>query len=75
MADGSTAEIATVGSEGVIDASVFFGDHISTGDVIAQFPDPTAQVMSVDAFTREMGRHGAFARLIKWASSTIDKGP
>ena len=70
MQDGQMAEIATVGSEGMIGASVFFGDEISTGDVIVQVPDGESQAMPVTAFIDEMHRHGAFYnRVIRYSQA------
>lgn len=64
MDDGRTTEIATVGAEGVIGASVFFSQHESSCDVVVQLPTQTAQVMAVDAFLSEMARRGAFYNLV-----------
>ena len=60
MRDGGVAEIATVGNEGVIGSSVFFGDGVSTAQAIVKVLDTHAQVMSSDAFISEMRRRGAF---------------
>ena len=64
MDDGRTTEIATVGAEGVIGASVFFSQHESSCDVVVQLPNETAQVMAADAFKSEMARRGAFYNLV-----------
>jgi CRP-like cAMP-binding protein len=64
MDDGRTTEIATVGAEGVIGASVFFNQHESSCDVVVQLASDTAHVMPADAFRAEMARRGAFYNLV-----------
>lgn len=64
LQDGSVAEIATVGNEGMIGASVFFGDEISTGEALVQVPDGETHTMPVGAFAHEMGQHGAFYNVV-----------
>ena len=60
MRDGQIAEIATIGNEGVIGASVFFGDDQSFSETIVQVADGDGFRMPVEAFMSEMGRRGAF---------------
>ena len=60
MRDGSVAEIATVGSEGMLGAGVFFGDDLSTGEALVQVSDGEAHTMPADAFIQEMERRGDF---------------
>jgi CRP-like cAMP-binding protein len=70
MEDGKVAEIATIGNEGMIGASVFFGDDISTGEALVQVADGEAHTMRTDAFILEMGRHGAFYnRIIRYSQA------
>ncbi len=70
MQDGKVAEIATVGNEGMIGASVFFGDELSTGETIVQVADGEAHTMPVDAFVQEMSRRGAFYnRIIRYSQA------
>jgi CRP-like cAMP-binding protein len=64
MEDGNVAEIATVGNEGMLGASVFFGDDVSAGEVIVQVPDSVAHAMPVGVFIHEMERRAAFYNLI-----------
>lgn len=64
MEDGSSAEIAMIGNEGVLGAGVFFGDDISTGDAIVHVPNDDAYMLPVEAFIQEMRRHEAFYNLI-----------
>jgi CRP-like cAMP-binding protein len=61
MEDGGTAEVGTIGNEGMIGSSVFFGDRISHTEAIVQVAgDLGAYKMPVAAFLAEMERHGAF---------------
>jgi CRP-like cAMP-binding protein len=61
MRDGAMIEIATVGDEGMVGVTALFGGGISTGETMMQVPDTDAEIMSIDAFKREMSRGGAFA--------------
>ncbi len=60
LQDGRVAEVATVGAEGAIGASVFFGQRVADCDVLVQLTGPSAQVMSAELFNAEMNRRGAF---------------
>ena len=60
LEDGQSAEVATVGCEGAVGASVFFGQPEAAADVIVQVPAHSAQMMPVEVFIAEMNRHGAF---------------
>jgi CRP-like cAMP-binding protein len=60
LQDGQVVEVATVGAEGAVGASVFFGQQFSDCDVIVQLAGPGAQVMSADTFNAEMDKRGAF---------------
>jgi CRP-like cAMP-binding protein len=65
MAAGGTAEVATVGNEGMVGSSVFFGDPISHTEVIVQIAgDAPAYQMPVAAFRNEMDQRGAFYNLV-----------
>jgi CRP-like cAMP-binding protein len=67
MLDGTIAEIATVGNEGMLGAGVFFGDDLSTGEAIVQVSDGQAHTMPIDAFVQEMARHGNFySRIVRY---------
>ena len=74
MEDGATAEVGTIGNEGLIGSSTFFGDRISSTDVIVQIAGekPEAIKMSVPAFIAEMDRHGAFYnRIIRYHQALV----
>jgi CRP-like cAMP-binding protein len=60
MNDGSMVEIATIGDEGVVGINAYFGSGMVSGETMVQVPDTSAEVMSVQTFTRELARRGAF---------------
>jgi CRP-like cAMP-binding protein len=60
LQNGQAAEVGTIGAEGVVGASVFFGQRVAECDVVVQLPGPGAQVMPADVFNAEMDRRGAF---------------
>jgi CRP-like cAMP-binding protein len=64
MQDGTVAEIATVGNEGMLGAGVFFGDDLSPGEALVQVSDGEAHTMPTDAFLQEMERRGDFSNRI-----------
>src|SRR5712691_11635402 len=59
MKNGAAVEVATVGDEGMIGISAFFGGHTMPGESMVQVPDTSAERMPIDAFHRELDRHGA----------------
>ena len=70
MQDGQVAEIATVGNEGVLGTSVFFGDDRSFSETIVQVAGDDGLKMPVAAFLAEMDRHGAFYnRIIRYSQA------
>ena len=72
MQDGQMAEIATIGSEGVIGASVFFGDDLSFSETVVQVAECDGFRMRVDAFVAEMARRGAFYnRVIRYSQALM----
>lgn len=58
MKDGSMVEIATVGDEGLIGIGAFFGGSEVGTETMIQVPDTNAEVMSAEAFKKEMDRRG-----------------
>jgi CRP-like cAMP-binding protein len=61
MEDGATAEVATIGNEGMLGAAVFFGDRQAHTQCIVQIAgDVDAVKMPVAAFLAEMELRGAF---------------
>lgn len=59
MSDGQMVEIATIGSEGLVGISAFFGGDLVAGETLVQVADDEAQAMDVRVFQREMERRGA----------------
>jgi CRP-like cAMP-binding protein len=67
MDDGRTRGIAPIGNEGGVGTLVFLGQHESFADCVMQVPDGGAEAMPVEAFSAEMGHHGAFfERVIRY---------
>jgi CRP-like cAMP-binding protein len=60
MDDGSSVEVAMIGSEGMVGIGAALGEAFVTGDAIVQMPGNGAYSMSIEAFDREMARLGAF---------------
>jgi CRP-like cAMP-binding protein len=61
--DGRMVEIGTVGNEGVIGANAFLGGDMVGAETMLQVPDDpqtTAEMLTVDAFRRELDRNGPF---------------
>jgi len=74
MRDGQIAEIATIGNEGVIGASVFFGDDQSFSETIVQIADGAGFRMPAEAFTVEMARRGAFYnRIVRYSQALMSQ--
>ena len=72
--DGQVAEVATVGSEGAVGASVFFGQRFADCDVVVQVTGPDAQAMSADVFIEEMDKHGAlFNRVVRYNQALMSQ--
>ena len=64
MEDGGTAEVYAIGNEGMIGASVIFGDPLSHTEALVQVAGDLAYKMPVSVFLREMERYGAFYQLV-----------
>ena len=60
MKNGAMVEIATVGDEGLVGIEAFFGTVMMSSETMLQVPDTDAEVMTVDAFKKEMTRPGPF---------------
>jgi CRP-like cAMP-binding protein len=74
MGDGATAEVGTVGDEGIIGSSVFFGDDRGEGTVIVQIGAENAYRMDAAAFIREMNERGAFYnRVIRYHQALVNQ--
>jgi CRP-like cAMP-binding protein len=64
MEDGASAEIATIGNEGIVNVRVYFGQDVAIGDVIVQIEGGSGFKMTVPAFAAEMNRRDAFHDLV-----------
>jgi CRP-like cAMP-binding protein len=64
MSDGRMVEVATIGNEGMVGMTVFFGGEMAPGEAFVQVPDGEAQVMSAEDFRRELDRRGPFYQVI-----------
>jgi CRP-like cAMP-binding protein len=74
MQDGKIAEIATIGNEGVIGASVFFGEDLSFSETIVQVAEGDGLKMPAATFVTEMGRRGAFYnRIIRYYQALMSQ--
>ena len=59
MSNGSAVEVATIGDEGMVGIAAFFGGDTMPGESMVQVPDGDAERMPIEAFRRELDRHGA----------------
>jgi CRP-like cAMP-binding protein len=74
MQDGRVAEIATVGNEGALGTSVFFGDDQSFSETIVQVAEGDGFRMPADIFVAEMARRGAFYnRIIRYSQALMSQ--
>ena len=65
LADGTTVEAATVGDEGMLGVEAFLGDDaVAPGKAFMLVPDTNAEMLSVDAFRREVAKRGALHNLM-----------
>ncbi len=72
MHDGQTAEVATIGNEGVIGAGVFFGDDLSATDTFMQVAGCSAYKIATEHFMEEMERRGGlYNRVIRYTQALL----
>jgi CRP-like cAMP-binding protein len=72
MHDGQTAEIATIGSEGVIGGGVFFGDDLSASDTVVQVAGCSAYKITTEHFIAEMQRReGLYNRVTRYTQALL----
>ena len=64
LRDGQTAEIASIGREGIIGAWAFFGELNALGDTVVHGSQITVEALTLDAFHEEMQKHGAFYNVV-----------
>jgi hypothetical protein len=58
-------EIATIGDEGLVGINAYFGGQMVSGEAMLQVPDTNAEVMSAEAFRREIARGGPFQECVQ----------
>jgi CRP-like cAMP-binding protein len=72
MQDGQAAEIATVGDEGMLGGSVYFGQEESFTQSVVQVPGQLADVLSTEVFNAEMSTKGAlFVRAMRYQQALM----
>lgn len=65
LANGSMAEVATIGDEGFAGIEALFGaDVVAQGETMLQVPDTDMEMVSVAAFRREVARGEALQDLV-----------
>ena len=66
MKSGAAVEVATVGDEGMLGISAFFGGDAMPGESMVQVPETntTAERLTLEAFQLELDRHGALHEAI-----------
>jgi CRP-like cAMP-binding protein len=65
LADGSTVETATVGSEGMVGLEALLTeDAVAPGEVMVQVGDIEVEQLSAGAFRSELARNGALAHVV-----------
>jgi CRP-like cAMP-binding protein len=64
LSDGQSAEIATIGNEGVIGMHVFFGEVYAPATALVPVANGDLCAMAVDDFNAEMARRGPFYNLM-----------
>jgi CRP-like cAMP-binding protein len=70
---GVLVEVATVGDEGMVGLEAFFGtDPLAQGDTMMQVADTSIEMLSVEAFAREIATRGALHDVMgRYAQLTV----
>lgn len=71
MRDGRMVEVGTVGNEGMVGMSVYFGGMLLEVLTVVQIPGPGAHMMRAGAFTAEMERRGPLYDLVRRYSQAL----
>jgi hypothetical protein len=71
MSDGRTVEVGTIGNEGLVGISAYFGGRLPNIKTVVQVPSEGADVMRVRNFVVEMEKEGALYRLVRGYSQTL----
>lgn len=65
LSTGTMVEAATVGDEGMVGIEAFLSaDAVAPGEAFMQVPDTNAEMLSVEAFRREVRKRGALHDLM-----------
>jgi CRP-like cAMP-binding protein len=65
LSTGTMVEAATVGDEGMVGVEAFLSaDAVAPGEAFMQVPDTNAEMLSVEAFRREVRKRGALHDLM-----------
>jgi CRP-like cAMP-binding protein len=71
MRDGRMVEVATIGNEGLVGMSAYFGGYLPEAATIVQVPGAGAHVMRVGSFLAEMQREGGLYHLVRRYSQAL----
>src|SRR3954468_17995576 len=71
MADGRMVEVGTIGNEGMVGMSAYFGSQLPEALTVVQVPGSGGHVMRVGAFVAEMEREGPLYRLVRAYSQAL----
>jgi CRP-like cAMP-binding protein len=71
MTDGRMVEVGTVGNEGMVGMSAYFGGHPVNALTVVQVPGTGAHAMRVGSFVAEMERQGPLYQLVRRYSQAL----
>jgi CRP-like cAMP-binding protein len=71
MQDGRMVEVGTIGNEGVVGMSVYFGGRLPETKTVVQVPGDGADVMRAGTFAAEMDRGGPLFKLVRRYSQAL----
>jgi CRP-like cAMP-binding protein len=71
MGDGRMTEVATIGNEGLVGMSAYFGSQMPDALTLVQVPGDGAHAMRVGTFVAEMEREGPLYHLVRRYSQAL----
>jgi CRP-like cAMP-binding protein len=71
MADGRMVEVGTIGNEGMVGMSAYFGSQMPDALTVVQVPGDGAHTMRVGSFLAEMEREGPLYHLVRRYSQAL----
>ena len=71
LRDGRVVEVGTIGNEGMVGMSIYFGGLLPQALTVVQVRGDGAHVMKAGVFAAEMARQGAFYHLIRRYSQAL----